>query len=144
VTPSTAAAKSYGLRGNCQALHTAYSRLFSGVLLGIRTTVAEQEWYRLFEPTLFVNVMDIECAKSFDIDVSCKLGKLGVESSFVFFPVISVIPAVDETFQVREGDSVGPSGFVELVGESGKGELLLEEGYLRVGDRYSEGRFVAS
>ena len=105
--------------------------------------MAEQERYRLFEVTLFVNVMDVERAKPFDIDVLCKLRKLGVESCFVFSPVISVFPAVDETFQVGEGDSVGPSCFVELIGEGGKGELLLEEGYLRVRDRYLETGFVS-
>jgi len=88
--------------------------------------------------------MDIERAKPLDIDVSCKLGKLSVESCFVFSPVIAVSPAIDETFQVGEGDSVGPSCFVELVGEGGKGELLLEEGYLGVRDGDLEGGFDGS
>ena len=91
--------------------------------------MAEQELYCFFDVALFVNVMDIERAKPFDIDVSCKL-RIGVESCFVFSPVIAVFPAVDEKFQVGEGGSIGPSCFVELVGEGGKGELLLE-GYLR-------------
>jgi len=49
--------------------------------------------------------MDIERAKPFDINVSRKLGKLSVESSFVLSPVIAVSPAVDEALQVGEGDS---------------------------------------
>ena len=96
--------------------------------------MAEQERYRFFDVALFVNVMNIERVKSFNIDVSCKLGKLSVESRFVFSPVISVFPAVDETFQIGQGSSVGPSCIVGLIGEGGKGKLLLEEGYLGVGD----------
>jgi len=84
--------------------------------------VAEQDRYCLFELALFVNIMDIECVKSFDIDVSCK------QLLRVFSPVITVSPAVDETLQVGGGASVGPSCIVHLVGEGDKGKLLLEKG----------------
>ena len=74
-----------------------------------------------------MHVVYIQCPEPVDVNVSREHGQRVVERLLMRSPVVPVLPPLDESFDVGEGDAVFPPCIFELVGKVGEFEFPMEE-----------------
>lgn len=105
-----------------------------------RPSVNEQQWDRIFDPALLMQVVDLQRPMAIHLDAPSKHRKR-IDIGFVLPPVIPLSPSRDETLDVCERNAIVPASPVELVGEASQVKLLLEGGEVGVGN--SERPFIS-
>ena len=112
-------------------------------MAGPPTPVNKQQRNRPSDVALLVNVVDIERPKPFDIDVTGE-HRQRVQGIFRLAPVEAILPVFHKPLDMRERNTVVPTCAFELIWETGKLQLLLEEVKFRVWDRDGERPFFGA
>lgn len=79
-----------------------------------------------------VDIMDVERAEALDLDIPRELREL-VYLSLGLTPAVPILPASNETLDIREGRAVLAPSVLELVGKPHEIEFLVQQ--LNIGIR---------
>ncbi len=98
------------------------------------TSMNEEQWDRRLQSAPLVYKVNIQSLKPLDLYVHSELRQLLVQLSFVFTPVITVLPLPYQPRYVRKWCTVLPLDAVELVRKASVLQLRLQSSYVFVRD----------
>lgn len=100
-----------------------------------RTSMQEQQRYRILHRALLVDIVDVQRPMPVDLDIPRELRDL-VDARLRRAPVEALPPPCEQPLHVREGRAVLPPRVLQLIRPTSEVELLVEE--LEVGVGHSD------
>lgn len=88
----------------------------------------EEQRNGIYHFALLMHIVNIQGAKTFDLDISRELRELRIQLGLSLAPIKSVLPIRDEPLNICEGYTVvdTPGGILVLIREHCKSKLLVQ------------------